>query len=57
MGKKIDRIGEERLNKFGSKMIIVKYNNTNDIDILFILNMIILVVTVRGIEKVLDIMR
>ena len=35
MGKKINRVGEERVNKFGSKMIIVKYNNTNDIDIYF----------------------
>lgn len=36
MGRsKIDRTGEERLNSFGSKMIISKYNNKNDIDVYF----------------------
>ena len=32
---KIDRTGEERLNRFGSKMIIKKYRNANDIDVYF----------------------
>ena len=32
---KIDRTGEERVNNFGSKMIISKYNNTHDIDVYF----------------------
>ena len=32
---KIDRTGEERLNSFGSKMIIKKYRNANDIDVYF----------------------
>ena len=36
MGKaKIDRTGEERVNNFGSKMIITKYNNNCDIDVYF----------------------
>ena len=35
MVRKIDRTGEERLNNFGSKMIITKYNNKDDIDIYF----------------------
>ena len=34
MGK-IDRVGEERLNNFGSRMIITKYNNNRDIDVYF----------------------
>lgn len=34
MGK-IDRTGEERYNKFGSKMIITKYNNAHDMDVYF----------------------
>lgn len=34
MGK-IDRVGEERLNNFGSRMIITKYNNALDIDVYF----------------------
>ena len=34
MGK-IDRVGEERLNNFGSRMIITKYNNIRDIDVYF----------------------
>ena len=33
MGRKIDRTGEERVNSFGSKMIITKYNNALDIDV------------------------
>lgn len=35
MGKKIDRTGEEKLNNFGSKMIIKEYRNIRDIDIYF----------------------
>ena len=33
--QKIDRTGEEGVNNFGSKMIIVKYNNKDDIDVYF----------------------
>ena len=33
--KKIDRIGEERVNNFGSKMIIRGYRNNRDIDVYF----------------------
>ena len=33
--KKIDRTGEERLNSFGSKMIIVEYRKNYDIDVYF----------------------
>ena len=32
---KIDRTGEERLNTFGSKMIIKKYRKAIDIDVYF----------------------
>ena len=32
---KLDRTGEERLNTFGSKMIIKKYRNSKDIDVYF----------------------
>ena len=35
MGVFTDRTGEETYNKFGSKMIITKYNNRKDIDIYF----------------------
>ena len=35
MGKKIDRVGEERLNNFGSKMVIKEYRKWNDVDIYF----------------------
>ena len=35
MGRKIDRTGEERYNNFGSRMIITKYNNKDDIDVYF----------------------
>ena len=35
MGKKIDRVGEERLNEFESKMIIKEYRKYSDIDIYF----------------------
>ena len=35
MGEKINRIGEERVNKFGSKMIIKEYRKWNDVDIYF----------------------
>ena len=30
-----NRLGEERYNKFGSKMIISKYNNNRDMDVYF----------------------
>ena len=33
--KKIDRTGEEKLNSFGSKMVIVGYRNNMDIDVYF----------------------
>ena len=33
--KKIDRIGEERINNFGSKMIIRGYRNNRNIDVYF----------------------
>ena len=33
--KKIDRTGEEKLNSFGSKMIIKEYKNNSDIDVYF----------------------
>ena len=36
MGRKvIDRTGEERINSFGSKMVIKKYRKWNDIDVYF----------------------
>ena len=35
MGGKIDRIGEERVNKFGSKMVITEYRNARDVDVYF----------------------
>ena len=35
MERKVDRIGEENINNFGSKMIIVGYRNIRDIDIYF----------------------
>ena len=35
MGRKIDRTGEEGINKFGSKMVITKYNGALDIDVYF----------------------
>ena len=35
MGSKLNRIGEERLNNFGSEMIIVEYRNRIDIDVYF----------------------
>ena len=35
MVRKIDRTGEERLNNFGSKMIIKEYRNNKDIDVYF----------------------
>ena len=31
----LDRIGEERLNKFGSKMVIKEYRKYKDIDVYF----------------------
>ena len=34
MGK-IDRIGEERVNNFGSKMVIKEYRKYKDIDVYF----------------------
>ena len=33
--KVIDRTGEERLNNFGSRMIIKEYRNSKDIDVYF----------------------
>ena len=35
MGRKIDRTGEERVNNFGSKMMIKEYRNRRDIDVYF----------------------
>ena len=35
MGKKIDRTGEEKLNSFGSKMIITEYRGALDIEVYF----------------------
>lgn len=36
MGKKIERIGETKVNNFGSKMIITEYRNTLDMDVYFV---------------------
>lgn len=33
--RKIDRTGEVSYNKFGSKIIIINYRNSNDIDVYF----------------------
>ena len=33
--KKIDRIGEERLNNFGSKMVVKEYRKAIDINVYF----------------------
>ena len=35
MGKKINRVGEERINSFGSKIIIKEYRKYSDIDVYF----------------------
>lgn len=35
MGSKIDRTGEENINNFGSKMVIVEYRKYSDIDVYF----------------------
>ena len=35
MREKINRTGEENYNSFGSKMVITKYNNKDDIDVYF----------------------
>ena len=35
MSKKINRIGEEKINNFGSKMIITRYENARDLDVYF----------------------
>ena len=35
MSKVINRIGEEKVNKFSSKMIIKEYRKYNDIDVYF----------------------
>lgn len=35
MGGKIDRVGEMSYNKFGSRMIVVGYRGTSDIDVYF----------------------
>ena len=40
MVRKIDRTGEERLNNFGSKMVITGYRSVRDIDVYFSLNII-----------------
>ena len=31
MGSKIDRVGEENINNFGSKMVITRYKTNKDI--------------------------
>lgn len=35
MAVKIDRVGEKRINNFGSKMVIVNYRSTKDINVYF----------------------
>ena len=35
MGSKINRIGEKRINNFGSEMIIVEYRGSMNIDVYF----------------------
>lgn len=35
MGVKVDRVGEENYNKFGSKMVVVGYRKYSDIDVYF----------------------
>ena len=35
MSKKIDRTGEEKVNNFGSKMVITEYRSALDIDVYF----------------------
>ena len=35
MTERIDRAGEERVNKFGSIIVITRYNNKRDVDIYF----------------------
>lgn len=35
MDEKSNRVGEEKINKFGSKMIITRYENSSDIDLYF----------------------
>ena len=35
MGVKLNRIGEENINNFGSKMIIIEYRGALDVDIYF----------------------
>ena len=35
MVAKIDRTGEERLNNFGSKIVITRYGGATDIDVYF----------------------
>ena len=32
---KISRLNETKINKFGSEIKIIKYNNSNDIDVYF----------------------
>ena len=32
---KTNRVGEERINNFGSKMFVVEYKNSKDIDVYF----------------------
>ena len=35
MGSKINRVGEENINNFGSRMVIVEYRMRRDIDVYF----------------------
>lgn len=35
MRSKIDRTGEENINNFGSKMVIIEYRGALDIDVYF----------------------
>ena len=35
MAKRIDRTGQERINNFGSIIVITRYNNKRDVDIYF----------------------
>ena len=32
---KIDRVGEKNINNFGSEMVIIRYENANNIDVYF----------------------
>ena len=35
MGRKLNRIGEENINTFGSNIVIVEYRTSKDIDVYF----------------------